>query len=110
MEKREYERHAIDLPVSFTDQRTRVTYRGRIRNIGLGGVLLETAAQLAARDLIALRVSVAGGGTDIGAVVVRYHREGAFGLAFVSLKQEDQELVERLIAGQGRRTDTRNGP
>jgi hypothetical protein len=77
---------------------THVAHRGTIRNIGLGGALLETFARLTKMERITLNIPAGADGTaKIGAVVVRFHLDETFGAAFVALSREDQLLLRTLI-------------
>lgn len=98
-ERRKHERFEVAVPVTFVCELTHTTYRGTIRNIGEGGLLLETSARLSRLERVSLYLPAGEAGRAvIGAVVVRYHLESAVGVAFVALSREDQQRVNELIA------------
>ena len=97
-ERRGHERYDVSLPITFECLNTHTTYRGTVKNIGLGGVLLETVARLTRMERLTLHFPAGAAGTlTVGAVVVRYHVEASFGIAFVALGREDQQRVRTLI-------------
>ena len=98
-EKRHFERYDVSIGITFVCEITRTTYRGTIRNIGMGGVLLETAAKLTKMERITLQIPAGDrGNVKIGAVVVRYHRDQAVGVAFVAMSKDDRLRIEAIIA------------
>src|SRR5579864_2657290 len=97
-DRRAYERHDVSVPVTFVSENTGTTYKGTIKNIGMGGVLMETVARLSPMDRLELHLSGGDAGTiKVPAVVVRYQLESSFGIAFVSLGRDDQARVRKLI-------------
>jgi len=98
IEKRKHERIAVSLPISFVCELTHMTYRGTVKNLGLGGVLVETTARLTKMERLTISVAAGPTGTlKIGAVVVRYHRENEAGIAFVAMSRDDQEQLQTLV-------------
>lgn len=75
-----------------------MTFRGTIKNLGLGGVLLESSAPLTKLERITMTLPAAASGTiTIGAVVVRYQREDVLGVAFVTMSADDQQQIRDAI-------------
>jgi hypothetical protein len=98
VDKRKHERYDVSLPVTFVCDMTHATHRGTIKNVGMGGMLLETIARLTKMERITLSVPAGEEGyAKIGAVVVRFHIDSAYGVAFLALSRDDQVRVRTLI-------------
>jgi c-di-GMP-binding flagellar brake protein YcgR len=109
VQRRQYVRTAVSLPVSFTVEGDGARLTGDVVDLGEGGMRLACGKHLAART--GLRLSFAlPDGRQIGArgrVVLSYYAAGDqkyhHGVAFTSIDPEDQAAIGRFVSAHAGR-------
>jgi hypothetical protein len=98
VDRRQYPRFNIKLPVEFTIMGLPQRYRAMVDNISLAGVLLLTNEPLAQGTRVIVHLpSAPGVRLDIQAEIVRTSVVGEFGVAFVKMTEEEIERVTALV-------------
>ncbi len=98
VDRRRYPRFNIKLPIEFTVVDEARRCRAMVDNISLAGVLLLTDEALAQGTRVVVHLPTRGGGwLDVNAQIVRTSVVGEFGVAFVSMTEEELERVTALV-------------
>jgi len=98
VDRRRYPRFNIKLPVEFTVVDESRRCRAMVDNISLAGVLLLTDEALAQGTRVVVHLPARGGGwLDVNAQIVRTSVVGEFGVAFVSMTEDELERVTALV-------------
>ena len=93
-ERRRAPRFNISFPVTVSDAATGKSYVATVDNISLGGVCLLIEANLAAGTRLIIHLPIAADMTmRIEASLVRTTSVGEFGVAFVSLSEEELDRL-----------------
>lgn len=97
-ERRRAPRFNISMPVSFSVRATGRTYPATVDNISLGGVLLLTEEELAEGTRVVIHLPIAADMTmQIEASLVRTTHLGEFGLAFLSLSEDELDRLNDFV-------------
>jgi len=97
-DRRRAPRFNISLPVTFSVPATNRVYRATVDNISLGGVLLLTDAHLSEGTSIELLLPIAEDTTmRIEAVLARATDVGEFGIAFLSLTDDELDRLADFV-------------
>jgi c-di-GMP-binding flagellar brake protein YcgR len=97
MEGERQERKEVHLPVSFIGD---ARGGGTVRNLSRDGCKIESEGQILVTQLLVLRISVP---QEISPVVidvaaVRWSKSPIFGVQFMSMKEADQQRLDRYLA------------
>lgn len=91
------------MPVTFTAVSTGRTYAATVDNISLGGVLLLTDARLADGERLVMNLPIAEDMTvRVEASLVRARDTGEFGVAFISLTDEELDRLTEFVEQRAR--------
>ncbi len=93
-------RVCVDLPVECTDTASGDRVAGRVTDISLGGLRMETPAQLAFGAAVVVHIHLPGAADALAIdAVVRWTRPGAVGVQFGSLGVRETHLITELSLG-----------
>jgi c-di-GMP-binding flagellar brake protein YcgR len=97
-DRRRAPRFNISMPVTFTVVSTGRTFAATVDNISLGGVLLLTEAKLEDGDRLVMHLPIAEDMTmRVEASLVRVRDAGEFGVAFVSLTDDELDRLTEFV-------------
>jgi c-di-GMP-binding flagellar brake protein YcgR len=104
-QQRRYLRARVDLPVTFTvEADPAVTFHGRARDLGGGGLRLETEEDLPQGSVVTMRFSVPTGRHEMmmrGRVVLSFYnastKQYGHGVAFTQIAPDDQEAIVAYV-------------
>jgi hypothetical protein len=102
-DRREYERLAMNLPISFVGKN--IDGAGIVSDISINGCAFVTDAQLTEKIIVrlALQISDELQPVDIEAAVVRHVRRGHVGIEFLRVQQEERQRLQLFIRGLRRK-------
>ena len=102
-DRREYERLAMNLPMSFVGKNIEGT--GIVSDISINGCAFVTEVQLTEKSVVrlALRISDELQPVDIEAAVVRHVRQGHVGIEFLRVQEEERQRLQLFIRGLRRK-------
>ncbi len=97
IDKRQYQRFAIRLPVSFSSDQAEGT--GTVTDISMGGCGLETDAQLSTGALLQLHLRIADQEppVTVEAAAVRSVRAKFVGVQFLRVRPEEKERLSQFV-------------
>jgi c-di-GMP-binding flagellar brake protein YcgR len=97
VDRRQYQRLAIRLPITFSGDQTEGT--GTVTDISMGGCGLETEAQCATGTLLQLqlRTSDQEPPVTVDAAAVRSVRAKFVGVQFLRVRPEEKDRLSRFI-------------
>ncbi|HWP23866.1 MAG TPA: PilZ domain-containing protein [Candidatus Binatia bacterium] len=108
VDRREYERMEISLPVSFNGQ---ISGKGTLLNVSMGGCSFCTSAKLEVGAMVALSLEISPDVAPVvvAAAVVRSVRQTSVGVEFLRWRQGERERLQQFIRGLliGRGVDSR---
>lgn len=97
-ERRRAPRFNISMPVTVSDVATGRSYVATVDNISLGGVCLLIETKLAAGTRLIINLPIAADMTmQIEASLVRTTSVGEFGVAFVSLSEDELDRLSEFF-------------
>ena len=102
-DKREYERLAMNFPVSFVGEN--IAGAGAVFDISINGCGFATDVELSAESILrlALQISDELESITIEAAVVRYVQRGRIGVEFLRVKPAEHERLQMHIRGLRRK-------
>lgn len=97
IDKRQYQRIATEIPVTFTGDQIEGT--GVVKDISMGGCGLETEAQLSAGALLQLRLRISDQEppVTVDAAAVRIVRSRFIGAQFLRLRPQEKDRLSQFI-------------
>lgn len=104
-QQRRYLRAKVDLPLTFMlEGDTSTAFSGRARDLGGGGLRLETTEDLPQGALLTLRFSVPSGRHEMmmrGRIVLSFYnaatKQYGHGIAFTQVAPDDQESIVAFV-------------
>jgi hypothetical protein len=98
VDRREYERMEISLPVSFSGQ---IAGKGTLLNVSMGGCSFCTSAKLEVGAMVALSLEISPDVAPVvvAAAVVRSVRPASVGVEFLRWRQGERERLQQFIRG-----------
>jgi hypothetical protein len=102
-DRREYERLAMNFPISFAGKDIEGT--GVVSDISINGCAFVTEAQLTEKSIVrlALQISDELQPVDIEAAVVRHVRHGHAGIEFLRVQQAERQRLQLFLRGLRRK-------
>lgn len=107
LQRRQYVRTAVSLPVKFTLEAEGPRLEGAIVDLGEGGMRLVSDKHAPARSSVKLTFALPGGGPEIrarGRVVLSYYsapeQKYHHGVAFTSLDRDDRAAIAHFVDAQ----------
>jgi hypothetical protein len=102
-DRREYERLAMNFPISFVGKNIEGT--GIVSDISINGCAFVTEAALTEKSIVRLelRISDELQPVDIEAAVVRHARQGHVGIEFLRVQQAERQRLQLFIRGLRRK-------
>jgi hypothetical protein len=102
-DRREYERLAMNFPISFVGQN--IDGAGIVSDISINGCAFVTDVQLSEKSIVrlALQISDELRTVDIEAAVVRHVRQGHVGMEFLRVQQAERQRLQLFIRGLRRK-------
>jgi hypothetical protein len=102
-DRREYERLAMNFPISFVGQN--IDGAGIVSDISINGCAFVTDVQLSEKSIVrlALQISDELRTVDIEAAVVRHVRQGRVGIEFLRVQQAERQRLQLFIRGLRRK-------
>jgi PilZ domain len=102
-DRREYERLAMNFPISFVGEN--IAGSGVVSDISINGCAFVTDVQLTEKSIVrlALQISHELQPVDIEAAVVRHVRQGRVGIEFLRVQQVERQRLQLLIRGLRRK-------
>jgi c-di-GMP-binding flagellar brake protein YcgR len=107
LQRRQYVRTAVSLPVEFTVEGNGSRLDGSVVDLGEGGMRLVSEKHAPARSTIKLTFHLPDGGPHIrarGRVVLSYYsapeQKYHHGVAFTSIDRDDRAAIGHFVAGQ----------
>lgn len=95
-ERRAHDRSRLIIDVFFNG--TEATGVAGTKDIGAGGLYMNTQAELPQGSLLTVRLPFAEGDVVVNAEVVYSHPGRGVGLSFQGLLARDREIIERALA------------
>lgn len=102
-DRREYERLAMNLPISFVGKN--IEGAGIVSDISINGCAFVTEVQLTEKSIVrlALQISDELQPVDIEAAVVRHVRQGHVGIEFLRVQPAERQRLQLFIRGLRRK-------
>lgn len=99
MERREHPRYRVRYRSSFSAV-TMVAGEGVLQELSLRGCRVASASSVQTGTELELRIAVPGEvlALKVDLAVVRWARDGEFGVSFVGLRPEEQERLARILS------------
>lgn len=97
LNKRQYQRHQIELTVSFSGDD--VSARGVIVDLSFGGCKVESTAVVLPGDFVGMLIDIPGRDVPLAVELcaVRWSIGQAFGVEFIRMKPDQQALLKRML-------------
>lgn len=97
LNKRQYARHQIELPASFSGDE--LSARGVVTDLSFGGCKVESPAVALPGDFLGILIDVPGRNEplEIELAVVRWSIGQAFGVEFIRMKPKQQVLLQGML-------------
>jgi PilZ domain len=102
-DRREYERLAMNFPISFVGKNLEGT--GIVSDISINGCAFVTQVHLTEKSIVrlALRISDELQPVDIEVAVVRHVRQGHVGIEFLRVQEAERQRLQLFIRGLRRK-------
>lgn len=96
--KRQHPRNQTQLPITFAGDD--VSAHGVIVDLSFGGCKVESAAAVLPGDFLGMLIRIPGRDVpiEIDLCVVRWSMGQSFGVEFIRMKADHQELLKRVLA------------
>lgn len=107
LQRRQYVRTAVSIPVKFTLEGDGARLEGAVVDLGEGGMRLVSEKHAPARSGVKLTFALPHGGPEIrarGRVVLSYYsapeQKYHHGVAFTSIDRDDREAIAHFVEAQ----------
>lgn len=103
VEQRRHHRSELDVPLTFSIKGKVESFEGRVRDISVGGMFVETSTPAPFGSEIVMTVKLPGGNTEsqLGGRV-RWGRAGGMGIQFGLLGAKETHLITEIARERDR--------